>query len=102
MYYMGGQGNEGLLLIIERSADLGGHLNGTICGCNLKEKLDSSNGPSFTKGSSIKYELPEAATDKRFVESQRKDSLFKKNLATCNGTHIIRTRTGLIKLNTFH
>ena len=41
-----------------------------LCGCNLQENLDCSNGVHDGKNNiDIRYALAEVARDKRFVES---------------------------------
>ena len=81
-----------------------------LCGCNLKERLEGSNGTY--KGTIVRQIRISRSDDRqkqtkdlsnRWNEYQRKYSLFKKNLAACivNGTHTIKTWTVLIKLNTY-
>ena len=79
-------------------------------GCNLKEKLECSNG---TKKATFWHQIRISRSDdrqkktkdfsNRWNEDQRKYSLLKKNLAACivNGTHTIKTWTVFIKLNTY-
>ena len=76
-----------------------------LCGCNLKEKLEGSNGTY--KGTIWRQIRISRSEDRqkqtkdlsnRWNEYQRKYSLFKKNLAACivNGTYTIKTWTVLM------